>query len=155
MTNAAPTEDTPTYRLTYHSHSTISASERKSQLGAIFSVARSRNKKADITGALMVYRDQFVQVLEGDESAVCDLYDHICKDERHERVTLVDQQTVPGRTFGRWAMAEVSEGDEPDIPLIMNVNKGGAVPAAGRPITPEQEPILQQMRDSLRDSVPS
>jgi hypothetical protein len=32
----------------------------------------------------------------------------------------------------------------------MNVNKGGISPAAARPTTPEQEKILDFMRDSVR-----
>jgi hypothetical protein len=47
-------------------------------------------------------------------------------------------------------MARVSDDGQPDIPLLMNVDKGGASPAAPRPTTPEQESILDFMRDSIR-----
>lgn len=106
---------------------------------------------ADITGALLISGDWFVQALEGDETAVRSLYDHISKDRRHERVSVIDAQAVDARVFSRWSMARVSdEEDKPDIPLLMNVNKGGISPAAGRPTTPDQDAVLDRMRDAAR-----
>jgi hypothetical protein len=144
--------DEPTFRLIYRSHNRIPEHDRKAQLGAIFSVARSTNKKRDVTGALLTYGDWFVQTLEGEEGTVRDLYDHIYKDSRHEKVTLISAEAVDGRVFSRWAMAKVAEDGEPDIPLLMNVNKGGISPAAPRPTTPAQDSILDLMRDSLRSA---
>jgi len=138
------------FRLIYRSHNRIPAAQRKSEHGAIFSVARSQNKKADITGALLISGDWFVQALEGDEPAVKALYDHISKDRRHERVSVIDEQDVEERVFSRWSMARVSEDGEPDIPLLMNVDKGGASPAAPRPTTPEQDAVLDRMREAAR-----
>lgn len=142
--------DEPTFRLIYRSHNRIPERARKAELGAIFSVARSANRKRDITGALLTYGDWFVQTLEGEEGTVRDLYEHIYKDGRHEKVTLISAEAVDDRVFSRWAMAKVAEDGEPDIPLLMNVNKGGISPAARRPTTPEQDAILDFMRDSLR-----
>ena len=51
-------------------------------------------------------------------------------------------------------MAKVAEDGEPDIPLLMNVTKGGISPAAPRPTTPDQDSILEFMRDSLRSARP-
>ena len=115
-----------------------------------FSVARSGNAKKDVTGALLTHEDWFVQALEGDEDVVRDLYEHIYRDGRHEKVTVIFAEPVDERVFARWAMAKVADEGEPDIPLLMNVNKGGISPAAARPTTPEQEKILDFMRDSVR-----
>jgi hypothetical protein len=139
-----------TFRLIYRSHNRIPQGDRKAQLGSIFSVARSGNAKKDVTGALLTHGDWFVQTLEGDEATVRGLYDHIYRDSRHESVTVLFADTVDGRAFGRWAMAAVGDEGEPDIPLIMNVTKGGAVKAAPRPTTPEQEQVLDTMRDAVR-----
>jgi hypothetical protein len=153
MTEApSPESDESVFRLMYRSHIRIPMDKRKAEFGAIFSVARSRNKAAGITGALLIADEWFVQTLEGDEAAVRSLYERIFKDKRHERVTLLDERTVDARTFGRWAMARVSTDGEPDIPLLMNRDKGGAVPAAGRPTTPEQDALLDVMRDATRES---
>jgi hypothetical protein len=63
---------------------------------------------------------------------------------------VIETGTVAGRVFGRWSMAKVADDGESDIPLLMNVNKGGISPAAPRPTTPEQESVLEFMRNSVR-----
>jgi hypothetical protein len=150
MTDPAATDSGPAFRLIYRSHNRIPQSRRKAELGAIFSVARNQNKKANITGALLVRDDWFVQTLEGEEAAVKALYDQIAKDARHERISIIEEQTVDGRVFSRWSMAKVSEDDKPDIPLLNNRDKGGISPAAGRPTTPEQDAVLDLMRNAAR-----
>ena len=144
-----PKQSSGTFRLIYRSHNRIPHDARKAQLGGIFSVARSNNKKADVTGALLVSGDWFVQALEGPESAVRGLYEHIARDPRHERVSLIDSREVDARVFSRWAMARVSEDGSPDIPLLMNRDKGGIAPAAPRSSTPEQDAVLDYMRQSI------
>jgi Sensors of blue-light using FAD len=140
------------FQLMYRSHSRIAAHQRQAELGSIFSAARANNKKAGVTGALLVTDDWFVQVLEGEADAVRALYQRICADTRHERITLITEGTAPGRTFARWAMAKVAADGEPDIPLITNVDRGGIVPAAGHPISPDQEAVLDRMRNALDDA---
>lgn len=142
-----------TFRLIYRSHMRIPRERRKAVLGNIFSVARSNNKEQDITGALLVTDDSFVQALEGDQSAVRQLYGVIVRDVRHERVELLDEQYVDERVFGRWSMAKVAEDGEPDIPLLMNRDKGGISRAAARPTTDDQEAVLGFMRDSVHQQL--
>lgn len=152
MTDEAGAEPGSVFRLIYRSHNFIPAAERKSQLGSIFSAARSNNKRADVTGALLVTDDQFAQTLEGPETVVRALYARICLDRRHGQVELLDTQAVPERVFGRWAMARVAADGEPDIPLLTNVDKGGISPAQPRPTTAEQDAVLDFMRESLGSS---
>jgi hypothetical protein len=138
------------FRLIYRSHNRIPERERKSELGSIFSVSRSGNKKRGVTDALLTHQDWFVQALEGDEATVRGLYEQIYRDDRHERVSVIETGTVEARVFGRWSMAKVSDDGESDIPLLMNVDKGGISPAAPRPTTPEQESVLEFMRNLVR-----
>jgi hypothetical protein len=134
------------FRLVYRSRSRIMPEYRKTELGDLFSVARAKNKRLKITGALLISGDWFAQTLEGDEDAVRALFATIERDGRHERVSVLEDQKVPGRVFARWAMARVSADGEPDIPLI--ADQAGIVPAAGRGTTPEQEFILDIMRQA-------
>jgi FAD-dependent sensor of blue light len=150
MTETAAGDSGAVFRLIYRSRSRIGTAERKQQLGEIFSVARSSNKKLGVTGALLITDDQFVQTLEGPEPAVRDLYVKISKDRRHEHIELLESGDSPGRVFGRWAMAKVAADGEPDIPLLANVDKGGISPAQPRPATEAQESVLGLMRQSLR-----
>ncbi len=141
---------TPVFRLVYTSRSRIDADDRRTELGDIFTVARRSNRSLGITGALMVTGDAFAQTLEGDETAVRELYEHIRDDARHDEVTLLQAGTVGDRVFGRWAMAEVSGSGGPDTRLVSNASRGTIVAAgADERVTPEQEPVLAFMRDSI------
>ena len=142
----------PVFRLIYRSRSRIGDAERKRELGEIFSVARSSNKKLGVTGALLITDDEFVQTLEGPEPVVRELYTKIYRDKRHERLEVLESGDASGRVFGRWAMAMVAADGEPDIPLLTNVDKGGISPAQPRPSTEAQETVLDIMRQSLRRS---
>ena len=100
------TEQTRAFRLIYRSRSRISPEERSTALADIFGVARSHNKQAGITGALLVTDHWFVQALEGDEPAVQKLYAHICDDARHDEVTVIESTAVDERVFARiWGRA--------------------------------------------------
>jgi hypothetical protein len=156
MTDAASGDSGPVFRLIYRSRSRIPAAERKRELGDIFSTARSGNKKIGVTGALLITDDEFVQTLEGPEPVVSELYAQIYKDKRHEHVALLQSGEVPARVFGRWAMAKVAAAGEPDIPLLANRDKGGIAPAQpGQTTTPEQDRLLDVMRQSLRGAAAS
>ncbi|RZT88478.1 FAD-dependent sensor of blue light [Pseudonocardia sediminis] len=152
MTDATTASPDPTFRLIYRSHMRIPQEQRKAVLGEIFSVARSNNKRQNVTGALLISDEWFVQALEGDEQAVRRLYEHIASDVRHERVSVIDERLLDGRTFGRWSMAQVTEDGEPDIPLLMNRDKGGISRAARQPTTIDQDSVLDFMRGSLAES---
>jgi hypothetical protein len=146
-----PATSGPIFRLIYGSHLRGPAHERKAELGRIFSTARSNNSRLGVTGALLVWHDTVVQALEGAEPVVRELYATIHQDVRHERVAILEATNVPGRAFGRWTMARVADvQDEPDIPLLMNRDKGGISPAAPRPSTPGQEAVVATMRDYAR-----
>lgn len=142
--------DGPIFRLIYSSHSRIRDEDRTHQLGDIFAEARRHNREIGVTGALITTDDAFAQALEGDETAVRELFEHITADERHQDVTLLDASEVDSRVFGRWAMARVSEDGGPDIRLVSNASKRTIV-AAGRDehISAAQEQVLGFMRESL------
>ncbi len=152
MTDAAPSTNAETFRLIYRSRNRIPAERRKVELGELFLVARSNNKKQRITGALLLRDDWFVQTLEGDETAVRSLYAHIETDPRHDSVSLLETGMVSERVFARWSMAKVAEGGEPDIPLIANTT--GISSAASRGTTPAQESVLDIMRAATGDDAP-
>lgn len=133
-----------TFRLMYRSRNLIPPDRVKKELGTLFGVARSNNKAQHISGALLLDGEHYVQVLEGEEGLVRELYEHIAKDERHDSVALLESGPVEARVFSRWSMAKVGEGDEADIPLIAHTD--GISPAAGRRTTPEQEAVLDVMR---------
>ena len=148
-TDAAAGASESVFRLIYRSHSLIDADARKFELGEIFTTARRKNKRLGITGALVISGDSFVQALEGDETAVRDLYATISGDARHDTLSILEEVN-DDRLFGRWSMAKVSEDGGSDIRLLSNAKRGVIVDAPGRDIiTPEQEKVLASMRSSL------
>ena len=153
MSNAhAPEQNAsgPVFRLIYRSHSRIPEDERIEQLGAIFISARTNNRRLGVTGALVITEDAFAQVLEGEETAVRGLYESIAQDQRHDGVAVLEEGMVDARTFGRWAMARVSEDGGPDLRLLSNAAKGRIVAASpDAHVTSEQETVLAFMRDSI------
>ncbi len=150
MSDSDPDQVEPVFRLIYRSQSLIGPNAPRAELGAIFNTARRNNRRLGVTGALVISEDAFVQALEGNEAVVRNLYETISHDERHESVSVLEEQTVPERVFARWAMAKVAADDGPDIRLLSNASRGMIVSAPGDPtITAEQEAVLAFMRDAL------
>ena len=142
----------PCFRLIYRSRSLLpTGPEGEKGLVEILRVARENNRRRGLTGALMVYKhqhDRFAQVLEGGETEVQELFARIKVDPRHDQVEIREAGPVSARFFNRWAMALVVEHGEPDVPLIATA--GGLSEAAPRPVTPDQESVLTELRDMTR-----
>lgn len=70
----------------------------------ILAVSREKNQFHGITGMLLYKLGSVVQVLEGEEPAVRQLYANIEKDRRHRDVTLIYTQPIARREFAEWTM---------------------------------------------------
>lgn len=141
------------FRLMYRSRSTLPQENRPAELGALFTQARANNKAKQLSGALLLTDEWFVQILEGDEATVRALFARIELDPRHDSVTLLDAGTVDERAFSRWAMARVSVDGEPDIPLIASQHRGVAAGAGWR-TTSDQDGLLARMREAAQPGSP-
>jgi Sensors of blue-light using FAD len=74
---------------------------------AILATARSFNAEHGISGVLCQGQGFFVQVLEGQRSAVNRLYRKIVQDPRHQDVDVLLLDDIDQRRFGQWSMAHV------------------------------------------------
>lgn len=74
-------------------------------LKGILEKARVKNAERLITGMLLHTAGSFFQVLEGEESALVQLFAVISSDSRHTRVTRIIQEPIAKRSFGEWTMA--------------------------------------------------
>jgi hypothetical protein len=63
------------------------------------------NTYRDITGLLCYSEGQFVQLLEGPEAAVLELYAAIRQDPRHEQIETLSDAAGPTHWFADWRMA--------------------------------------------------
>lgn len=73
-------------------------------LGQILASSRRRNPDLGVTGLLVWCCDHFLQVLEGPEDVVNDLFERISADERHEGVRQVGGKQIDERNFPDWSM---------------------------------------------------
>jgi Xaa-Pro aminopeptidase len=84
--------------------STAARDMQREDLVDLLRVSRRKNEELGITGLLLYSGDQFIQLLEGDETAVRALYALIAKDERHCDVTLVYEEHAEARECPDWTM---------------------------------------------------
>ncbi len=99
----------------------------QSMLNGILLDARRCNERDDITGALIVRGDLYLQLLEGPQEKLLATYHRITNDERHVEVTQLVQRQVEARMFPGWAMR-----DDPAKSWVWSIDavRGGAVERA-------------------------
>lgn len=76
----------------------------------IESVSKIHNKEHSITGLLVATEHQFLQVLEGPQSAIDQLYSRIVRDPRHNNCTIIAYHSIVRRVFDDWSMRSVGLG---------------------------------------------
>jgi hypothetical protein len=77
-------------------------------LDRILAQSRKNNPPKGVSGLLCVAETLFLQVLEGGRDEVCDLYNTIVRDDRHEHVRLLIYTEIDERRFGAWTMGRVN-----------------------------------------------
>ena len=80
----------------------------KSHLYMILRQARLNNKLSNVTGLLVFVDGMFLQVLEGEESAVKNIFEKIKSDKRHSHISILFESNVEERAFPNWEMAYAS-----------------------------------------------
>lgn len=95
--------DTSVYQVLYRSRATVPLSEEEMQ--QLLDASRRYNVENRVTGLLLYSAGHFVQVLEGPEEAVRDLYATIQQDARHTQVVTVSAGPTAERHFAGWSMA--------------------------------------------------
>jgi hypothetical protein len=73
--------------------------------------ARQNNAEKGITGMLLYHQGSFLQLLEGEQSAVDELYDRISKDPRHFHVVKLLKEHIDERSFADWSMGYADSTD--------------------------------------------
>jgi Sensors of blue-light using FAD len=77
-----------------------------SMLNGILLQARRNNPGNDLTGALIVRSDLYLQLLEGPQAAIDATFARIARDDRHLGVRLLVRETVAERLFPAWTMRD-------------------------------------------------
>jgi hypothetical protein len=73
-------------------------------LNALLEKARNTNAQLGVSGVLLYHTGAFLQVLEGAPDVVAALYAKIQRDQRHDRIVILQRRTVDERSFSEWSM---------------------------------------------------
>ena len=98
------------YELIYFS--TAREDLQETDIDDILAIASQFNKENNITGCLLYYKHEFLQLLEGDQAVIDALYERICADKRHYDVALLYTGEKGERTFKKWSIAFHSVTDK-------------------------------------------
>ncbi len=91
------------YEVVYVSQSSQDMSPH--DLAELLDRARLNNMAQGITGIMIYHRRSFMQLLEGERSAVLALYERIAKDTRHRQLRKLWDGPITNRSFADWGMA--------------------------------------------------
>ncbi|MBP6458927.1 MAG: BLUF domain-containing protein [Crocinitomicaceae bacterium] len=80
----------------------------QTEIDAILETAQNFNKTYELTGCLIFHNNSFIQLLEGDENEIRNLYTRIINDTRHNNVELLYEKTKTQRNFDNWVMAFIN-----------------------------------------------
>ena len=91
-----------------------------SDLKALLLNARIRNREVGVTGILIYDAGWFLQVLEGEQTAVEEIFSRIEKDPLHTDISVLNRvpSVAKRRMFGDWSMAFT------DAAGVANILKG-------------------------------
>lgn len=96
-------------RLTYIScHNTNNANI---EVARILEQARRNNELNDITGALVINENYFLQIIEGSRPIINALLRKLVKDNRHLSLRIVECKEVEQRRWGKWSMKYLNPDD--------------------------------------------
>lgn len=106
------------FQLTYQSKAVSSLDE--SDLSAILEIAIKNNLTHDITGCLVYYNGNFVQILEGTKKDVYFIYNKIIEDKRHHFIELLWECKSEQRFFKDWNMGYYKPSTEDEKLFVSN-----------------------------------
>ena len=97
-------------RLIYTSLVAPGLDDQDALLGSILKTSVRNNAQVAVTGMLVLYRNQFIQALEGPAESVEMICRKVRRDRRHQHFKLVEDVTTPSRSFAGWAMCGCNVG---------------------------------------------
>lgn len=129
------------YCITYFSTAVETTTEQN--IVEIIDFSRVKNARLGITGVLLYVNGQIVQVLEGEPTAVNELYKSIQQDPRHTDVRTVISHPIAQRLFSHWYMGyeTLTTQQYDELKTIIPV-----APASETNLDPEQPVILRMLQ---------
>ena len=104
----------------YHIIYISTASHAMSQCNLLELLEKSRafNQANNVTGVLLYSEGNFIQILEGEEKCLKNLYHRISMDSAHHRVITISEGEAPAREFSEWSMGfrDMTGSPQPVVP---------------------------------------
>jgi|ETNmetMinimDraft_22_1059887.scaffolds.fasta_scaffold00177_10 hypothetical protein len=136
------------YELIYRS---LSCQEKdRESLDSLLTLSRWKNEQVGITGMLLYHGQEFLQILEGDQASVKNLYKRIEGDKRHHGAHVVWEGEIDERGFDAWTMGFIDARSQSlGLPAgYSNFLKDGKLSCANDTPTLCKQ-ILVHLRDTL------
>ena len=70
----------------------------------IYDISQKNNSESGISGCLLIGSNSYLQLLEGPDLAVENLYSKIKMDSRHKKVKKLFEQHIEEKLFSSWSM---------------------------------------------------
>ena len=70
----------------------------------IYDISQKNNSESGISGCLLIGSNSYLQLLEGPEASVENLYSKIKVDSRHKKVKKLFEQHIEEKLFSSWSM---------------------------------------------------
>ena len=136
-------------QLMYHSRESSPFSE--SGLISLLEQSRRRNAASGITGLLLYGAGQFIQVLEGPDEAVADVFASITRDFRHRELMVLLEEAIEYRAFADWSMGfrRFSKADLDALPGFSNFLDESLIAPASGDISPHAQQLLTLFKAEL------
>jgi len=101
---------------------TSQASEQfnKRNLLDLLHTSRGYNTIDNITGVLMHRDGYFLQIIEGEQDVIEDLFQRLNNDTRHENIKMILDRSIESRLFSNWAMG-CADFDEPELSMLPGI----------------------------------
>ena len=99
----------------------------------IYDISQKNNSESGISGCLLIGSNSYLQLLEGPDPAVENLYSKIKTDSRHKKVKKLFEQHIEEKLFSSWSMKfapfkNVEWGNkEFDAGNFQNINAAAAI----------------------------
>ncbi len=90
------------YLIIYSSYASVNFQD--DDLKTLLVQARKKNEERSITGMMLYFDGKFLQLIEGEEQEVKQLYETICNDKRHKSVVNLKEGNIEKRFFEDWQM---------------------------------------------------
>ncbi|WP_282031454.1 BLUF domain-containing protein [Winogradskyella eximia] len=101
---------------------TSQASEQfnKRSLLDLLHTSRGYNTIDNISGVLMHRDGYFLQIIEGEQDVIENLFQRLNNDTRHKNIKMILDRSVESRLFSNWAMG-CADFDEPELSMLPGI----------------------------------